>query len=408
MKLDKAGVVVVGGGIVGVTTAYFLATKGHDVALVEQREIGFGASGRNLGFLHMQNRHGDYAIELTRAGRALYDDFADLLGPTFEYRSNGAMTFFYTDDQRQVYKEFVEARNADGFRAELLDEQAAHEAAPILPPDVIGATFSPEDGQIRTPKFVRALAQECRRLGVRIHENTPVLGLKKNGSAVTGVRTLNGDIDADKVVYSTGVWSNILESEGVHVPIKPHRLGAVLLAPVPERLDKILNGPLAAKQYAHIRNLPSYRDEYFTSPSEDPEHGVEHMECIAKTEDGNLFIGCPMDYPDQLDDRMPAGGLKLAIDSLLRTFPNYRTLGIEKAWTGLVPATADSLPILDEVEELPGLILATGHVYGNLAGPITGKLVAELISGEELSVSIDELSLYRSSLAAAADGVIRY
>ncbi|MFC9354421.1 NAD(P)/FAD-dependent oxidoreductase [Arthrobacter sp. NPDC057013] len=408
MNLDKAGVVVVGGGIVGVTTAYYLATKGHKVVLLEQRELGHGASGRNLGFLHMQNRHGDYAVQLTRAGRALYDDFADILGPTFEYRSNGAMTFFYTDDQRRVYKEFVEARIADGFKAELLDDQAAHEAAPILPPDVIGATFSPEDGQIRTPKFVRALAQECRRLGVRIHENTPVVGLLRRNSKVVGVRTVGGDVSADKVVWAGGIWSTMLEAEGVSVPIKPHRLGAVLLAPVEEKLDKILNGPLAAKQYAHIRNLPSYKDEYFTSPSEDQSHALEHMECVAKTEDGNLFIGCPMDYPDQLDDRMPAAGLKLAIDSLLRTFPNYRTLGIESAWAGLVPATADSLPIVDEVEELPGLVLATGHVYGNLAGPITGRLVAELISGEQTTLSLDELSLYRPSLAAPVDGVIRY
>lgn len=408
MNLDRAAVVVVGGGIVGVTTAYFLATKGHDVVLLEQRELGYGASGRNLGFLHMQNRHGDYAIELTRAGRSLYDDFADILGPAFEYRSNGAMTFFYTDDQRRVYNEFVEARIADGFKAELLDEQAAHEAAPILPPDVIGATFSPEDGQIRTPKFVRALAQECRRLGVRIYENTPVLGLMRSGGSVSGVRTLHGNVPADKVVWAGGIWSTMLEAEGVSVPIKPHRLGAVMLAPVEEELDKILNGPLAAKQYAHIRNLPSYRDEYFTSPSEDPSLGIEHMECVAKTEDGNLFIGCPMDYPDQLDDRLPAAGLKLAIDALLRTFPQYRTLGIESAWAGLVPATADSLPIVDEVDQLPGLILATGHVYGNLAGPITGRLVAELISGEHPSLSLDELSLYRPSLSTPVEGVIRY
>lgn len=408
MNLDKAGVVVVGGGIVGVSTAYFLATKGHDVVLLEQKELGHGASGRNLGFLHMQNRHGDYAIELTRAGRALYDDFAEVLGPSFEYRSNGAMTFFYTDDQRRVYKEFVEARIADGFKAELLDDQAAHEAAPILPPDVIGATFSPEDGQIRTPKFVRALAQECRRLGVRIYEQTPVLGLQRSGPKVVGVRTAAGTVTADKVVWATGIWSTMLESEGVKVPLKPHRLGAILLGRVEEKLDKILNGPLAAKQYAHIRNLPSYRDAYFTSPSEDLSYGLEHMECVAKTEDGHLFIGCPMDYPDQLDDRMPAAGMKLAIDSLLRTFPNYKNLGIERAWAGLVPATADSLPILDEVEEIPGLVLATGHVYGNLAGPITGKLVSELVSGETLSVSIDELSLYRPSLTSPVEGVIRY
>ena len=410
MILDKAGVIVVGSGIVGVSAAYFLASKGHDTVLLEQREIAFGASGRNMGFLHMHNRHGEYSLALSRAGRALYDGFAELLGPTFEYRSNGAMTYFFTDDQRQVFKEFVEDRNRYSCNMELLDEQTAHEAAPILPPTVIGATFSPEDGQIRTPKFVRALAQENRRLGVRIHEHTPVLGLLRRGRGqpVVGVRTLNGDVLGDRVVWCTGVWSRMLEAEGVRVPIKPERLGAVLFAPVEEHLDRILNGPLAAKQYGHIRALPSYRDEYFTAPYEDSGSGIEHLECMAKTEDGNLFVGCPMDYPEQLDDRMPAGGLKMTLDALLETFPNYRGLGIEGVWTGLLPATADSLPIVDEVDEVPGLLLATGHVYGNLAGPITGKLVAELISGEDLTLPLDELALDRASLVEASDGVIRW
>ena len=115
-----------------------------------------------------------------------------------------------------------------------------------------------------------------------------------------------------------------------------------------------------------------------------------------------------MDYPEQLDDRMPAGGLKMTLDALLETFPNYRGLGIEGVWTGLLPATADSLPIVDEVDEVPGLLLATGHVYGNLAGPITGKLVAELISGEDLTLPLDELALDRASLVEASDGVIRW
>ena len=407
MILDKASVVVVGGGIVGVSTAYFLADKGYDVVLLEQREIAFGASGRNMGFLHMHHRNPGYALELSRAGLALYSDFAEVLGPTFEFRANGAMTFFYTDDQRRVFEEYVALRNSQGFAMELLDADAAHEAAPILPPDVIGSTFSPEDGQIRTPKFVRALAQEARRRKVRIHENTPVLGLLREGPRVIGVRTSAGDVTADRVVWCGGAWSKQLEAEGIKIPIQTERLGAVLLEPVPEHLDKILNGPLAAKQYSLMRNLTSYKDEYFTSPSEDPSQGIEHLECVAKTEDGNLFIGCPMDYPEQLDDRMPVAGLKMTLDALLRTFPNYRFLGIESAWTGLIPATSDSLPIVDEVDELPGLILATGHVYGNLAGPITGKLVAELISGDELSLPIDDLALTRPTLTET-DGVIRW
>lgn len=407
MILDRADVVVVGGGIVGISTAYFLATKGHRVSLVESREVAYGASGRNMGFLHMHNRNDGYALQLSRAGRALYDEFSDLLGPAFEFRANGAMTFFFTDDQCRVYDEFVTLRNTQGFNMELLDRDTAREAAPILPENILGATYSPEDGQIRTPKFVRALAQECRRLGVRIHEHTMALGLLRNGDRVTGIRTQQGDIPAGHVVWAGGVWSTMLAAEGVEVPIKTERLGAVLLAPVEERLDKILNGPLSAKQYGFIRSLPSYKDEYFTASYEDPSHGIEHLECVAKTEDGNLFIGCPMDYPDQQDDRMPVSGLKMTIDCLLETFPQYRHLGVEGAWTGLIPATGDSLPILDEVDSHPGLVLATGHVYGNLAGPITGKLVAELISDEQLSLPIDELALDREGLALT-DGVIRW
>ncbi|MEX0158714.1 MULTISPECIES: NAD(P)/FAD-dependent oxidoreductase [unclassified Microbacterium] len=407
MILDKADVVVVGGGIVGISTAYFLASKGHSVVVVEAREIAFGASGRNMGFLHMHNRAAGYQLEFSRAGRALYDGFSDLLGPSFEYRANGAMTYFFTDDQKQVFKEFVEMRQGQGVAMELLDAQQAHDAAPILPPNVIGATFSPEDGQIRTPKFVRALAQECIRLGVRIRENNPALGLLRSGGVVKGVRTLYGDIPADRVVWCGGAWSTMLSAEEIEVPIKTERLGGIMLGEVEEHLDKILNGPLAVKQYSFYRELPSYKDEYFTEPYEDPSQGIEHLEVVSKTENGNLFIGCPMDYPDQLDDRMPLSGLKMAIDALLQTFPNYASLGVERAWTGLIPATADAMPILDEVDSAPGLVIATGHVFGNLAGPITGKLVAELISEETLSLPIDELALDRPALANP-DGVIRW
>jgi glycine/D-amino acid oxidase-like deaminating enzyme len=408
MKLDCAEIVVVGGGTVGVATAYFLAKKGHDVVLLEQKQLAYGASGRNMGFLWMHNRNEGYALELARAGRALYDDFAAELGPAFEYRSNGGMIYFHTDDQRRVYSEFVDARRADGLKIELLDEQAAHEAAPILSPKVIGATYSPEDGQIRTPKFVRALGDACRRMGVRIYEETAALGLLREGSKVVGVRAVGGDVAADKVVWCTGAWSQMLEAEGITVPIRPERLGAVLFAPVAEELDKVLYGPLAAKQYEMLRSLPSYKDEYFTAPYEDPNAGVEHLECMAKTENGNLFIGCPMDYPSDLDDRMPAAGLKMTIDALLESWPQYRSLGVESAWTGLLPTTADSLPIVDEVDALPGLVLATGHVYGNVAGPITGKLVAELLSGEEPSISLAEMALDRPSLEWQTEGVTRW
>ena len=407
MILDKADVVVVGGGIVGISTAFALVSRGLDVVVIEQREVAYGASGRNLGFLHLQNRAAGFELDFAREGRRMYDTFSDMLGPTFEFRANGAMTYFFTDDQRQVFGEMVDMRTAQGFSMELLDAHQAQEAAPILPANVLGATYAPEDGQIRTPKFVKALAQECRRRGVRIYEQNTALGLLTEKGRVRGVRTLYGDVPSDRVVWCGGAWSRMLEAEGIDVPIKTERLGAIMLGQVEEPLDMILNGPLAMKQYGFVRDLPSFRDEYFTASYEDPGAGVEHLECISKTEDGHLFIGCPMDYPDQLDDRMPAEGLRMALNALLDTFPNYRSLGIEAAWTGLIPATSDAMPIVDEVDAFPGLVLATGHIFGNLAGPITGQLVAEIIAGDNLTIPIEALALDRPSLRPT-DGVIRW
>ncbi|WP_165943891.1 NAD(P)/FAD-dependent oxidoreductase [Saccharopolyspora karakumensis] len=408
MILDKADVVVVGGGIVGVTTAYYLSSKGHDVVLVEQNELAHGASGRNMGFLLTHNRNAGYQLELSRAGRALYDEFFAELGPSFEYQSNGAVTYFVTDDQRRVYSEFVEARRAIGVEVELLDAQAAREAAPVLGPNILGAVYCPDDGQIRTPKFVRAVAQAGRRSGLRVYEHNAAFGLLRDGSRTVGVRTAGGDISSGQVVWCTGSWATMLAAEGVDVPIVMQRLGAVMFGKIEERLDKILSGPLTAKNYACFRELPSYRDEYFTSSYEDLDGGIEHLESICRTEDGNLFVGCPMDRVDVVEHRISTMGLHLTIGALLEAFPQYRDLPVEGVWSGVLPGTADSFPIVDRVPQVPGLILATGHSYGNVTGPITGKLVSELVSGEDTSLSIKELAYDRPGLAIDDGGINRW
>jgi glycine/D-amino acid oxidase-like deaminating enzyme len=403
MELDRADVVVVGGGIVGVTTAWFLSELGASVVLLEQRTLASGASGRNLGFLLMQTRNAGYSLEFSRAGRALYDDFAAELGPVFEYQSNGGMIYFTTDAQRRVFTEFAEARREHGIGIEILDEDGVREAAPILAGHAIGATLCKEDGQIRTPRFVRALGDACRRRGVHIHEGVTALGLLRDGDRVAGVRTTWGDVPAGAVVWAGGAWSRTLAEEGVDVPIQLERLGAVLTGPVTEELDKVVYGPLALKQYSLVRDQPSFREEDFSEGSEDRSGGVMHLEAMAKLEDGRLLLGCPMDWPDTIDERMPFLGLKLLIDRFLDVFPHYRSLGIEDTWCGVLPSTADSLPIVGEVPEAPGLFLGTGHVYGNVGGPITGRLLAEMITGAPMTLPVEELSLRRPSLMAGAE-----
>jgi glycine/D-amino acid oxidase-like deaminating enzyme len=405
MELDRADVIVVGGGIVGVTTAWFLAERGVDVVLLEQRTLASGASGRNLGFLLMQTRNEGYSLELSRAGRAMYDDFAAELGPVFEYQSNGGMIYFTSDAQRRVFQEFADARRVHGIEIDVLDEQDVRAAAPILGPNVIGATYCAEDGQIRTPRFVRALGDACRRRGVRIHEGVTAIGLLRDGDRVTGVRTTFGDVPAGAVVWCGGAWSRTLEQEGVHVPIALERLGAVLTGPVGEELDKVVYGPLALKQYGLVRDQPSFREADFAAAEEDRSGGIMHLEAMAKLEDGRLLLGCPMDWPETIDETMPFLGLKLLIDRFLEGFPQYAGLGIEDTWCGVLPGTADALPIVGETEEAPGLFLGIGHVYGNVAGPITGKLLSELVTGAETTLPVEALSPARASLVPGAEVV---
>jgi glycine/D-amino acid oxidase-like deaminating enzyme len=95
----------------------------------------------------------------------------------------------------------------------------------------------------------------------------------------------------------------------------------------------------------------------------------------------------------------------MLIDRFLHEFPHYASLGIEGTWSGLLPATADTLPIVGEVEGASGLFLGTGHVYGNVAGPISGKLLAELVAGVPTTLPMDALSPSRPSLVRDGSAV---
>jgi glycine/D-amino acid oxidase-like deaminating enzyme len=301
-----------------------------------------------------------------------------------------------------VFEEFAAERRAQGVHVEVLDAERAHEAAPILGPEVIGATYCPEEGQVDTTRFVRTLAHACRARGVRIHEGVTALGVLRAGGRAVGVRTAWGDVPAGAVVWCGGAWSRSLVAEGLDVPIKLERIGCVLTSPVEEELNKTVFGPVAMKQYALIRSQPSFREEDFADPREDgAESGIVHIEAMSKRDDGRLLLGCPMDSPAAIDETMPFRGLKLVIDRFLEVFPRYSGLGIEDTWSGVIPTTADTLPIVGEMDDLPGLFLGTGHIYGNLAGPISGKLLAQLVAGVPTALPVEALSPSRSSLVAA-------
>ena len=165
------------------------------------------------------------------------------------------------------------------------------------------------------------------------------------------------------------------------------RLQAVATRPLEILFDRLLYGPLALKQYTIIRELPSFRDDLFRSPLEEGLRGVELLECMCQRRDGTVMLGLPMDYPGY-DQRATLEGVGVTAKVFARNFPQLTDAEFGSAWAGLLPSTLDSLPYIGTVPGLSGIVVAAGHVFGNAAGPITGKLVSEIVRGSRPSLDL--------------------
>jgi glycine/D-amino acid oxidase-like deaminating enzyme len=145
------------------------------------------------------------------------------------------------------------------------------------------------------------------------------------------------------------------------------------------------------KQYAFIRDLPGYTDAGGTHALEALHPGIEFLELVSQRADGRLLLGCPMDFPG-LDDRPTVAGLAMTLAILSERLPGIRALAVNRVWAGLLPQTPDALPIIGPVPGAEGLMLDAGHVFGNLAGPLSGKMIAQHLAGEATDF---DLSLFR-------------
>jgi glycine/D-amino acid oxidase-like deaminating enzyme len=252
----------------------------------------------------------------------------------------------------------------------------------MLPDTILGASYCPLDAQIDSARYVRAFAQAAERRGARVLEGTAARSIIRDGGRVTGVETDTGRINAETVVVAAGGWSPYLASAlGLELPISPMRLQIIQTEPMPPRLEHLLYGPVAVKQYAIFRELPGFTPVPFANEAEG-RHGKVLLEAACQAADGSYLLGCAMDYPG-FDWSPDLSGIALVNEGMAAALPALRRARYARAWAGLLPFTADNLPIIGELPGLDGLYVAAGHVFGNGAGPTTGRLIADLICGSE-------------------------
>ena len=175
------------------------------------------------------------------------------------------------------------------------------------------------------------------------------------------------------VVIATGAWTQpLLAAQGVAMPVGMERLQVLATVPRPLDIHPVVYGPLAAKQYSLFRDLPSWDEPAFLAPYE-IESGRWMLQLLSQRANGEVLLGCPMDYPPEVTHEVTLSGLRDTATAISDDFPGLRDVGIDRMWAGVLPFTSDLVPIIDEVT--PGLFVAAGHVFGNASGPMTGKLV---------------------------------
>jgi glycine/D-amino acid oxidase-like deaminating enzyme len=232
---------------------------------------------------------------------------------------------------------------------------------------------------------------------VRVYENTPVLGLVRNGDSITGVRTVRGNIMGGGVVWCAGPWATNLESEGIRLPLELLRVGLLTTQPIRARFGAITRGPLGAQRNGVLRNLPAFEEHIFNN-----DNGLSsklgYDDSVIQGADGNLLIGHTLDAAESLNPHITLNASRMMIDTILQRHPEYGDLGVTGLWAGIVGCTPDGLPIIDNVE---GLYVNTGHSNGAGTGAFSGQLMAQLVAGEEPAMPLETFSSDRPELLAA-------
>lgn len=380
-------VAVIGAGVIGTSCAYHLVKKGLSVALVDRNNVARGTSSHCDAVALIVDKQPGVDAAMGYASIQRFLELQNELDSDFELHQRGCLYACDTEQEMEVAAQYARDMQADGYNVNALSPKELLEHEPFLAKDLIGGLFSDIDLGLNPYKLCFAFVDTVLGKGLDLDTYTNVTGVRLDGEKrVQGVDTDKGFIPCGKVVNACGVWSpEIGRMAGLEIPVEPRK--GVILVSAPS--FKFCNQKVQEFGYM-ISKFSNHECK------RDPElEKYEVSFVIEPTDANNVLIGSSRNFAGY-DISTEMEIIHVIAKRAIRFYPILKDLNCIRTYAGLRPFLADHLPLITQVDEVPGYYIATGHEGDGISmAPTTGRLISELIAGEEPYLDLTPFSFNR-------------
>lgn len=394
-------VVIIGGGIVGVSAALTLAERNIPVVLIEKGHIAGEQSSRNLGWVRKTSRHAA-DVPLAMAADRLWSEMPQRVGHSLGYQQAGIMFLAKDDEQMALHEAWVNSVQSFDLDSTLLSSQQVKQRVPGGKGNWVGGIYTGSDGRAEPSIAVPMMAKAAIEKGAIIVQNCAVRMLSTSAGKVSGVITEKGEIRCEQVLLASGAWSRrFLGNHGVSLPTLPVICSVMRTKPMTGPTDIAVGGPdFSFRKHQDGGFIVTQRGALDAPITLD--HLTVGWRYLAQLRAQRSFLRVsagryffkdlslkrrwkangisPFEQIRTMDPKVNPALNNEAMTNLRNAWPIFNQAEIAETWAGLIDITPDSNPVIDRVSQLPGLTLATGfsgHGFGT--GPAAGQLAADIV-----------------------------